>query len=224
MQVMIEQLAAFPTANPWHICFAFGLYWGHLADLDTGFTGAVVRVLENWDDADLKVAQSYQLERGPQPIMQSLAGAKNLFGRVTLPQTLPTTLKQLERAQERWLTQILNPKERPRYIGAWNATAMFMAALFANRELATTQVSPPPMLPPSGAIHAGLTILHEAGVTGKPSAGRSLDDAAFEPGAIYENNGILGELCAHRRDWCLIDVHSGVYALGTRDRRSDASI
>ncbi len=61
-----EQFAAFPDANPWHICFAIALSWGHLAKLEPGFTEAVVNVLSNWNSADLKKAALYHLERGPQ--------------------------------------------------------------------------------------------------------------------------------------------------------------
>lgn len=134
---------------------------------------------------------------------------------------MPSTLKQLERAQERWLSPILNPSERPPYIGAWNATAMFMTALFAQPALAATYVSPPPMLPPGGPIYAGLMLLHRAGFLSRPPAGSELDDASFEPGSIYENNDLFAELCKQLPDWSLIDVHSGVYMLGTRHPHSD---
>lgn len=213
-------LAAFPDANPWLICFAIGLAWGHLAKFEIGFTEAVVCLLTEWNDEDLKKARSFHLERGPTPIHQSLMGAHMLFEKVILPKSLPVTLEQLGRAQERWLSPIQNPNQRPPYIGAWNATAMFMAALFAQPVLAERQVSPPPMLPPGGPIHAGLNLLHQTGVLSGPASGSVLDDAAFEPGAIYVNNGLFSELCKQRSDWCLIDVHSGVYMLGTRDPRS----
>ena len=29
-----HQLKTFPTANPWQVCFAVGLGWGHLAQID----------------------------------------------------------------------------------------------------------------------------------------------------------------------------------------------
>ncbi len=138
-----------------------------------------------------------------------------------LPSQLPSTLKGLERAQERWLSPVLNPKDRPPYIGAWNATAMFMTALFAQPELAATHLSPPPVLPPGGPINTGLALLHKAGVVSRAPAGSDLDDAAFEPGAIYENNGLFAELCKQLSDWSLIDVHSGLYMLGTRDPNSN---
>ena len=217
---MEEHLSAFPDANPWHVCYAVGLSWGHLAHLDLAFTQAVVDLLGDWNDADLKVARSFHMERGPEPIAQSLSGAHILFGKVTLPNELPSTLPQLARAQERWLSPVLNPKERPPYIGAWNGTAMFMTALFAQPALASAHVSPPPMLPPGGPIHAGLSLLHRCGILSAAPAGSELDDAAFEPGAIYENNGLFAELCKQRPDWSLVDVHSGVYMLGTKHPHS----
>lgn len=215
-----EHLDALPMANPWHVCFAIGLSWGHLAKLDLEFTEAVVNVLSHWNGSDLKVAKSFHLERGPEAIGQSLAGAYDLFGKVTLPKGLPNTLVQLGRAQDRWLSPVLNPVTRPPYIGAWNATAMFMVALFAQPALCATQIDPVPMLPPGGPINGGLALLHKAGVLSGPPAGSLLDDQAFEPGAIYENNGLLTEICKQKAGWSLVDVHSGVYMLGTRDPRS----
>lgn len=217
---MMSHLAAFPNANPWHVCFAVGLSWGHLARLELPFTEAVCNVLEEWNTANLNAAKSFYLERGPTPIEHSLIGAHVLFNKVTLPKTLPNTLEQLARAQDRWLSPIQNPKDRPPYIGAWNATAMFMTALFGQPSLAATHTTPPPMLPPGGPIVAGLSLLHRGGILSRPPAGSILDDAAFEPGAIYENNALFAELCKQRTGWSLIDVHSGVYMLGTRHPHS----
>jgi hypothetical protein len=215
-----EMFAAFPDANPWYVCFAIGLAWGHLARLELGFTEAVIAVLSSWNTTDLNKAANHHMERGRQPIIQSLTGARILFDKITLPKAIPTTLEGLGRAQERWLGAVLNPKERPPYIGAWNGTAMFMTALFANPKLAATQTANPPALPPGGPIHAGLNYLFQGKIVTKPAAGSELDDAAFEPGVIYEDNGLFSELCKQRSDWCMIDVHSGVYMLGTRDPRS----
>ena len=216
-----EHIAAFPHANPWHICFAIALSWGHLAKLEIGFTEAVVKVLSNWNATDLAKATTYHLERGPLPIEQSLIGANMLFNKVTLPSALPATLEGIGRAQERWLSAVLNPKERPPYIGAWNGTAMFMTALFAQPALASTQIGPPPALPPGGPITAGLSLLYNAKIVSAAPSSSVLDDAAFEPGVIYADNGLFGELCKQLPNWCLIDVHSGIYMLGTHDPRSD---
>lgn len=217
-----EHFAAFPDANPWHVCFAIALAWGHLAKLELGFTEAVIGVLENWNAKDLKKASSYFLERGPQPIEQSLTGAHILFEKVILPKSLPDTIEGIGRAQERWLSPVLNPKTRPPYIGAWNGTAMFMTALFAQPVLAQTHIAGSPALPPGGPIYTGLKYLHEAKITSAPPAANELDDEAFEPGVIYEDNGLFAELCKQQSGWCLIDVHSGIYMLGTRDPRSDS--
>lgn len=219
-----EQFKTHLDANPWHVCFAIGLAWGHLAKLEVDFTTHVVNVLGSWNDQDLSAACAFHLERGPEPIEKSLIGAYSLFEKVTLPSALPSTLERLGMAQQRWLSPILNPSQRPSYIGSWNATAMFMTALFAQPDLAETQRAATPILPPGGPIFAGLKMLHAAKIIGKTPAGSALDDSAFEPGALYENNALLVEIVEGRPDWCLLDVHSGVYMLGTRDPRSNAWI
>lgn len=215
-----QQFDACPNANPWHICFAVGLAWGHLAKLETAFTGHVASVLADWNDYDLSGACSYHLERGPEPIRRSLVGAYTLFQQVALPASLPASLSELGAAQNLWLTPILKPS-RPPYIGSWNATAMFMAALFAQPSLAKSQKKPTPILPPGGPIFAGLKILHATHVVSKQPSGSSLDDADFESGVLVENNALLAELVDALPDWSLLDAHSGVYMLGTRDPRSD---
>lgn len=215
-------LAAFPDANPWHVCFAMGICWGHLAKVDITFTEAVIGCIEDMNDADLKTAGSFHLERGPEPIINSIKGGYTLFQLVRLPDGLPTSLDTLARAQERWLSPILNPKQRPPYIGSWNATAMFMTALFAQPGLAATQVEPKPVLPPGGPIFTGLTILHQAGLTASPPDQASLDDQGFEPGVLYANNALLAELLRGCADWSMTDVHSGVYLLGTRHPHSNS--
>jgi hypothetical protein len=72
------------------------------------------------------------------------------------------------------------------------------------------------MLPPGGPIFAALGLLHQAHVLAKPPAGSALDDESFEPGALYENNATMEELIKGLSDWSMLDVHSGLYLLGTR--------
>lgn len=220
-----EEIAAhfdeFSTANPWHVCFAVGLCWGHLARMDLDFTAAAVGLLEEWNDDDLKTARQFHLERGPDPIELSLKGGYILFSRVTLPPSLPDSLDRLRAAEERWWSPILS-KDRPPYIGSWNATAMFMVALFAQPALAATLVEPKVLLPPGGPITAGLSLLHRAHFLSKKPEGSELDDQSFEPGAIYVNNDLFVDVHKGLSDWNLIDVHSGIYMLGTRHPESDS--
>jgi hypothetical protein len=96
------------------------------------------------------------------------------------------------------------------------ATAMFMIALFAQPSLARTLMEPGPVLPSGGPTFRGLQLLHQAAILPRPPAGTELDDASFEPGVLYENNGLFSELRRGRSDWSLVDVHSGLYMLGTR--------
>jgi hypothetical protein len=216
-----EHLAAFPDANPWHVCFALGLCWGHLAKVDLTFTEAAIGALEHINDDDLKTAGSFCLERGPEPIINSLRGGNALFQKVVLPPTLPDTLDRMDRAQQRWLAPNVHPTDRPPYIGSWNATAMFMTALFSNPTLAATQMEPKPVLPPGGPIFTGLSILHEAGLVATAPDTAGIDGNSFEPGVLYTNNALLQSLLAGCTGWSLTDVHSGVYLLGTRHHESD---
>lgn len=201
--------------NPWHVCFAVGLSWGHLAKLDLTFTQAAANTLADWNATDLKTACSFHMERGPEPIHDSLSGGYQLFQKVKLSAGLPADLRSIARAQDRWLSPILSP-QRPKYIGSWNATAMFMVALFAQPQLAATMRERIVMLPPGGPIFAALKLLHQAHVLTKPPAGSALDDESFEPGALYENNATMEELLKGLPDWSMLDVHSGLYLLGTR--------
>lgn len=219
-QAMHQQMQECADANPWHVCFAMGLSWGHLAKLDVNFTKAVVRTLENWNDDDLKDACSYYLERGPEPIRQSLVGGYALFDRVPLPPKLPTTLETLGAQQDRWFGPISVKASRPKYIGSWNATAMFMAALFAQPDLAKTQQKPRPVLPPGGPLFTGLKMLADAHILLRQPDGSSLDDAPLELGVLFVNNQLLATLCELMPNGCLLDVHSGVYMLGTRHPHS----
>jgi hypothetical protein len=211
-------LSLLGPSNPWMVCFAVGLNWGHLARMDDAYLEAAVDYLETGSSASLSEASKFYNERGPQPIEMSLRGGRILFERVRLPSTLCSTLSSMKQAQDRWLSPILS-KDRPPYIGSWNATAMFMMALFAQPTLGDKLKEASVMLPPGGPIYAALSLLHQVGIGAKPE-GSELDDQAFEPGAIFANTGLMAELLKGLDDWDLLDVHSGLYMLGTRDPRS----
>lgn len=206
-------------AGPWKVCFSMGLVWGHLAHYHDTYLKAAVAYLEGGNTADLKGASSHHNERGPQPIEQSLTGGRILFEKVLLPETLCSTLPSMKQAQDRWLSPILS-KNRPPYIGSWNATAMFMVALFAQPKLGDQLVEADVMLPPGGPIFVALNLMHQTHVLAVKPDGSILDDEAFEPGSIYANTGLMAELRKGRSDWDLLDVHSGLYMLGTRDPAS----
>jgi hypothetical protein len=210
-----ENLNKFAEYNPWHVCFAVAMAWGHLAQMDPDFIESSVRLLADWNDHDLKIVRKYCTERGPDTVQKSLIGGHMMFRDVVLPKALPTTINKLRDAQQRWLGRIIG-KNRPPYIGGWNGTAMFMVALFADRKMADEMREPDVLLPPSGAIFNGLTLLHRAGILPSPASGSSLDDEDAEPGVLYENNATFAKILLGHSGWNMLDIHSGIYMLGTR--------
>lgn len=214
-----DALSLCAGSNPWKVCFAMGLCWGHLAKLHDDYFKAAVGYLETGAHADLVEASHYHNERGPTPIEQSLRGGKILFDKVVLPATLSDSLPRMKQAQDRWLSPILS-KDRPPYIGSWNGTAMFMIALFAQPALGDELKEAAVWLPPGVPVFAALSLLHTTGILAKKPEGSELDDQSFEPGAIVANTGLMADLRKGRDDWDLLDVHSGLYMLGTRDPAS----
>lgn len=218
-----DHFKEYHDSNPWHVCFAVGLSWGHLAKFDLDFTGAVTRLFRNWNDDDLKTAKLFHMERGSDPLEQSLRGGYVLFSNLTLPPALPTTLKGYSEAQQRVLGRVIS-KDRPKYIGSWNSTAMFMVGLFIDKTLRDQLVTQDVLLPPGGPIFSGLTMLYDAHLLSHKPAGSALDDESFETGALYENNALFAEFRQGGGNWNLLDVHSGMYLLGTRHPSSDTWI
>ncbi|WP_420559716.1 hypothetical protein [Tepidicaulis sp.] len=214
-------LDEFSDRNPWHVCFAVGICWGRLAKLNSDFIDAATQLLEDWNDEDLIVAKKFYYERGPDPIEQSLRGGHTVFSTVKLPDSIPDSLNGMCKVQGRWLGRIV-ATDRPPYMGAWNGTALFMVALFAKPSIAADLIEPVIILPPGGPIHGALSILHDARLISRPPSGGPLDDDGFEPGVLWENNSLFEEIHEGHDGWNFLDVHSGLYMLGTKLPESES--
>jgi hypothetical protein len=141
-----------------------------------------------------------------------------MFERVEMPEAIPNDLRGLREVQEKWLRPCTK-QDRPHYIGSWNSVALFMAAMFQNglwRKLSDLQV----ILPIGGAIYGSLLQLSRDHVLLRRPARDDRLDEKFELGAITNNNGLMLELLARHHDRCTMDVHSGLYQLGTRQNWS----
>jgi hypothetical protein len=205
----------FADRNPWHVCFAVGLAWGHLAQGKLEMTEAVVEFLESGDGIWLDEAAKFCLERGPDALRRPLASVYEVFRTTRLPAQLPDTLDGLKSAQNRWLGRVLGPPRAP-YIGSWNSTAMFMVALFAQPALAATMKEPVFVLPPGGPIFTALRVLHTVHILNEAPDGNDLDDGGWEPGVLFNNNKLMQTLIPGPHDLNMIDLHSGLYMLGTK--------
>ena len=215
---MADAQAWVPGANPWHVAFAMGLCWGTIAKYEATFFRAAVGALAHWNDEDRRTAVALHLEKGAELLEGSLRSGYRLFEATPGMIALPDTLEGLGRRQDRWIRSIseLNPS----YIGPWNSLALFMCALFAQPELAHTMRTPRPLLPPGGPITRGLSLLHQAKVVAAPPNTQDDDERAAAIGAAVEDNALMADLLRGLADCSMIDMHTGIYLLGTRDARS----
>ncbi len=215
---MEEALGWVPEANPWHVSFAMGLCWGTIAKHEKPFFVAATGALASWNDRDRKEACRHHLEKGWDLLEGSLLGGHRLFEDAHLRNDLPDDFEAMEHAQRRWLRSL--EKLAPRYIGPWNSLAVFMSALFARPELASAMRNPPPLLPPGGPISAGLWLLHRARVIDAPPNTEHDDENFASLSAAVIDNHLMHGLLHGLPDCSMVDVHTGIYLLGTRDRRS----
>lgn len=209
-----------PDKDPWHVCFAMGLCWGEMATMDSTFFEAAVGCIEGWNDADRKTARKFCTQKGADLVEGSLRSAFRIFDDVTRFPVgeIPDTLEGLNKAQRSWLRSV--DKLQPTYIGPWNATALFMVALFARPDLAASMVTSGPILPPGGPIHRALNLLFQAGTTALPAQSLEDDNRFSALAAATADNGTMQDLLRGLSDCSMVDMHSGLYMIGTRDRRS----
>jgi hypothetical protein len=214
-----EALAAKPGANPWHVCYAVAMSWGRLARPDPTFFEAASNALVDFDPIEVSTACKFPFEKGPTAVRESIHGGWLAFSKNPLRGPLPSDLAGMVRAQAKWLRVIL--ADKPRFVGAWNGTALFMVALFANPSLAQAMTEPEVLLPIGGPITTGLNILHKANLLSQPAQPRE-EEESLDYGQIMLINGQFAELQRGLDGWGLIEVHSGLYMLGTRLAESRA--
>jgi len=219
---MSEALDWVPDANPWHVAFAMGLCWGTIAKHSEGFFRAAVGALAHWNDTDRRKAATEHLEKGAELLEGSLRSGYRLFEATPGMNAFPDTLDGIGKRQDRWLRSVTELD--PAYIGPWNALALFMCALFAQPQLAKTMRDARPLLPPGGPITRGLSLLHQGRVIAAPPNTQDDDERAAAIGAAVEDNALMVELLRGLDDCSMVDMHTGIYLLGTRDARSRAWI
>lgn len=213
-------ISTFSNSNPWHICFSVGLAWGHLAQLHLDMTEAAVNFLESGNGTWLDHASKFHLERGPDAIRQPLASAFHVFSTIRLPSQVPDSLDGIKNAENRWLGKVLGPPRVP-YIGSWNSTALFMVALFSRPHLAQSMLNPVVVLPPGGPVYTALNILQSVHIISEKPDGNDMDDGGWEPGVLYNNNALMAKLIPGMPGLNMVDLHSGLYLLGTNYPHAD---
>lgn len=93
---------------------------------------------------------------------------------------------------------------------------MFMVVLFAQPDLARTMKTVEVILPPGGPIFTALKVLHSVKILNDRPDGDDMDDGGWEPGVLFNNNALMQLLIPGPHDLNMIDLHSGLYMLGTK--------
>lgn len=212
-------LAVANGSNPWHVFFALGLCWGEMARFSDSYLVAAVGAIASWNDTDRAEAVKHHTQKGHELLEGSLRSASIIFDQIgSSMNAIPDSIEEHNKFQNRWFRRLntINPS----YIGPWNATAPFMVALFARPDLAKTMKTLGPVLPSNGPIARALNLLHQVGVTNHPAQSLEDDVRLSALGGTSADNGTMQELIVGLADCSMIDMHSGLYMLGTRDPRS----
>ena len=207
------------ASNPWHVLFAIGLCWGEMARYSDKYLLAAVAAIASWNDMDRAEATKHYTQKGHELLEGSLRSASVVFEKLgTTLSAIPETIEEHNKLQGRWFTRLnaLNPS----YIGPWNATALFMVALFARPKLAQTMKTLGPVLPSGGPISRALNLLYQVGVTNHPAQALEDDVRLSALAGATADNGTMQELIVGMSDCSMVDMHSGLYMLGSRDPRS----
>lgn len=77
-----------------------------------------------------------------------------------------------------------------------------------------------PRLPISAPIREGLKVMRDFGLTARSPSSALVDWDAFEPAELYQDNDILEEVGRAGGVADLLELHSGLFLLGTEDRLS----
>ena len=203
--------------NPWHLCYAIALVWGRFAKHESDFVDAAARLMSDWNDRLLTEALRHYRELGPDSLEGSLRSGYAAFAEAEglLPRAIPTDAAALRRVQEGWFGLLLSREHRFAYIGNWNGVALFMVALFAHNSLRGDRNLGGVILPSGGPIIQGLRVLYDDGVVAEAPAGHEAEES-LDPAQLFLLQGQMVALARDCRDADPLDMHSGLYQLGTR--------
>jgi hypothetical protein len=206
--------------NPWYIFFALGLCWGEMARYSDRYLLAAVGAIESWNDQDRGEATKHYTQKGHDLLEGSLRSASVVFEQIgSALITVPDSVQGYDKLQEKWFRRL--HLLTPPYVGPWNATALFMVALFAQPDLAKSMKTMRPILPSGGPISRALSLIHQVGVTNHPAQTLQDDYGLGGLAGATADNGTMQELIIGLSDCSMVDMHSGLYMLGSRDPKSD---
>jgi hypothetical protein len=191
-----------------------------MAKYSDRYLRAAVGAISHWNDDDRRAAIEHFTQKGSELLEGSLRSAYVVFE--ALPASfdaVPSSLDRLVKLQNRWFAK-LNALEPP-YIGPWNATALFMVSLFAQPELAGQMTTMGPILPSGGPISRALNILYQDHLTERGAQALEDDVRLGGLGGAAADNGTMQDLIRGLNGTSMVDIHSGLYMLGTRDVRSE---
>lgn len=211
-----SHLDAVGPGNPWYVFYALGLSWGHIAKHSEEFTAAAAAYLDHGAPSDLARAQEFYTERGREPIKNSLESGRILLQAATfIPVGVPSEIGQLADIQRKWNPLCFGPRKIP-WIGKWNGTSMFLVALLSSPALWKMLKDGTVLLPSGGPISTGLELMHAAHLISARPDRLEPENNQDKLGSLSLDNGLMWELHKGLPSSNMVDIHSGLYELGTR--------
>ena len=205
----------FNSSNPWHLSFVVGVAWGQYAKKKTSFYEPALKWLSGRDENALSQAKTENKRSEADALGQCLRSGFRIFETMNLPDTIPTSLDELQQLQLKWIDRV--PKLGLPQIGDWNFSALFMVMLFDEssrwKQLMDTTILLPLGGPVGNFLH---TLVADDVIDEGPWSKRAVEEK-IDPGKLFLCQKVMEDLLGGREDRSLVDIHSGLYVMGAKD-------
>lgn len=215
-----RQLQEYLTGIPFedlHIgWFVAGIAWGRDAEDSREFVLSAVQAIKSSKPKDHKRAMRFALAGRHRRLENLLRAGRQIVLQERHPCPI-SAIEELNEYQQR-LFKALQLLPDVQGIGNWNLGAMFFCAALSDPQWRVEMNKARPRLPMSAPIFHSMEQLYSLRVLSRqPNYNPWRPKDSSYPEALYSNNALLEELCQKLGTSRILDIHSGLYLLGTRN-------